>query len=59
MYWVIMITFGVILGFVFGSICSSIADRKGYDETMFFFVGFIFGITGIIVALLLSNKKVG
>jgi uncharacterized membrane protein YhaH (DUF805 family) len=41
----------------FGAWCAYIFERKGRDRRAGFWVGFLFGVFGLLIAYLLSSKK--
>ncbi len=47
----------VILGIIFAFICDNIANKKGYKEKHFFFVGLIFTVFGYIAACALPERE--
>lgn len=47
----------IVVGTIAGIICALIASSKGRNAIGWFFVGFFFGIFGVIVALVASNIK--
>ena len=48
---------GLIIGVICGIICALAARSKGRSEIGWFFVGFFFGIFGLIAVLVVSNLK--
>ncbi len=47
----------VIVGTVSAVICTVIMKKKGYDNLVtWFFVGFLLGIVGLIICLVMQNK---
>lgn len=51
-----LMAFSLIIGCAFGYGTMSIAGKKGYSKGGFFALGFFFGIIGLVVALLISDK---
>ena len=46
---------GLIVGVICGFICVAIASSKGRSAVGWFFVGFLFGIIGLIICACMSN----
>ena len=49
MTWIILLIFGII--------CAAIAGSKGRSVIGWFFIGFFFGLLGLIIVLVLPNLK--
>lgn len=49
MFWIIALILGVI--------CAAIANSKGRSAIGWFFIGFFFGILGLIIVLVVGNLK--
>ena len=49
MFWIIALILGVI--------CAAIANSKGRSVIGWFFIGFLFGILGLIIVLVVGNFK--
>lgn len=47
----------VVLGLLFGYGTMTVGKRKGYSPAPFFALGFILGFVGLIIALVLKDKK--
>ena len=48
---------GWIILLIFGIICAAIANSKGRSVVAWFFIGFFFGIFGLIILLVVGNLK--
>ena len=48
---------GWIILLIFGIICAAIANSKGRSVIAWFFIGFFFGIFGLIILLVVGNLK--
>ncbi len=48
---------GLIVGVICGIICAAVASSKGRNPVGWFFVGFLIGIFGLILVLVVSNVK--
>lgn len=48
---------GWIILLIFGIICAAIANSKGRSVVAWFFIGFFFGILGLIILLVIGNPK--
>jgi len=46
-----------IFGLIFGVLSSMAVKDKGRDQTGWFFIGFLFGLFGLIGALIISDNK--
>lgn len=57
--WWIIVAGIVIIGIIFGNLCQSIAQKKGYDSRPAFWIGFFLNLIGLIyhVGLPLSDQK--
>ena len=44
------------IGIVFGALGAFIAERKGRSHTEGFILGFLFGLIGVLIELILSPK---
>ncbi len=48
----------ILLGVLCGSICASIAEKRGVSFNRWFFLGFIFNVVGILfVSIALPNQQ--
>ena len=47
---------GIIIGLVCGSVCKNIAQGKGYDEPIYFWLGFFFSLLGLMMVIMLPNR---
>ena len=48
---------GWIILLIFGIVCALIANSKGRSAIAWFFIGFFFGLIGLIVLLVVGNLK--
>ena len=57
--WWIIVAGIVIIGIIFGNLCQSIAQKKGYDSRPAFWIGFFLNLIGLIyhAGLPLSDQK--
>lgn len=52
-----MIYTALAIGVIFGALGAFIAERKGRSHTEGFILGFLFGLIGLLIELILSSKK--
>ena len=45
----------IIVGLIAGTICALVANQKGRNPIGWFFLGFFFGLFGVIASLVVSN----
>lgn len=54
--WVVA---GLIYSFVFGFICATVSSHNGRDSVSGFFVGFLLGVLGLLIVLLMGKNPDG
>lgn len=47
----------IIIGIICGIICAFMADHKGRSVIGWFFLGFLFGLFGLVASFIVSNLK--
>jgi hypothetical protein len=52
----LMFVSSIVSMFIFGIICGNIANRKGHNESRYFWIGFFFGVFGLCIVLLINDK---
>ena len=50
-YWVICSLFYIILGIILGLICYKVAESKGHNGNAFFWAGFFFSFSGLLIVI--------
>lgn len=54
---VMPVLIGLAIMYFVGRFCSQVADTKGYDPRMFFWIGFFFPIPTLIIISLLPEHR--
>ena len=47
----------VIIGFIFGTFCASIANEKGYSQNIWLIIGFFFSFVALIAIAGMPDLK--
>lgn len=53
-----LMVFWLLMCFIFGSLCSNLAKQKNRSSTIWFVVGFLTGIFGVMAIFILPVRKV-